>query len=266
MPFPATFDAFVPANFSDFLASANIQPNYVSFDTLNSFPFDIAQKASYEYAQRLLPKIGFLHVLRTYFYALVILFNGFPSGTPGVPQITFQELNTRLYHAAILHDLGWTPGPDSVTHPAHAMSFEIFGGIMAYDHLHAAAPALDAHQVGDIVQSIMLHTSGFEKGTSSAVGILLSLGANFDLIGFNFIGGSVFNRTTVQEIEAAFPRRQFGTYAKDVLNKELDDKPNCIISHYRGVSNNMRCFSSWTKQNIACWYQHHPGWSVGSGG
>ncbi|KAJ7261072.1 hypothetical protein C8J57DRAFT_1232627 [Mycena rebaudengoi] len=198
MPFPATFDAFVPANFSDFLSSAHIKPNYVSFDTLNSLPLDKAQKASYEYAQRLLPKIGFLHVLRTYFYALVILFNGFPSGTPGVPQITFQELNTRLYHAAILHDLGWTSGPESVAHPAHAMSFEIFGGILAYDHLHAAAPALDAHQVGDIVQSIVLHTSVFEIGTSSAVGILLSIAANFDIGGFAVLGGvfnTVFNRT-----------------------------------------------------------------------
>ncbi|KAJ7264404.1 hypothetical protein C8J57DRAFT_1625058 [Mycena rebaudengoi] len=185
----------------------------------------------------MLPKIGFLHVLRTYFYALVILFNGFPSGTPGVPQITFQELNTRLYHAAILHDLGWTPGPDSIAHPARAMSFEIFGGIMAYDHLHSAAPKLDAHQVGDIVQSIMVHTSEFGIGEASAVESLLSLGANFDVGGFDFLGGateSVFNRTTVQQIEKAFPRGNLGTYLRGVLGKEFDLKPNCLLSHFHG--------------------------------
>ncbi|KAJ7210960.1 hypothetical protein C8J57DRAFT_1200492 [Mycena rebaudengoi] len=236
MNFSATFDAFVPANFTAFLASAKIQPNFVSFDTLNSvIPLDGAAKASYEYAQRMLPKIGFLHVVRTYFYALVILFNGFPSGTPGVPQITFQELNTRLYHASILHDLGWTPGPDSVTHPARAMSFEIFGGIMAYDFLHATSPRLDAHQVGDIVQSIMVHTSEFGMGEASAVESVLSLGASFDVDGFNFLGGameSVFNRTTVQQIEKAFPRGKLGTYLRGVLGKEFDLKPNCLASHY----------------------------------
>ncbi|KAJ7264382.1 hypothetical protein C8J57DRAFT_1718754 [Mycena rebaudengoi] len=234
MSFTPTFDAYVPSNFSDFLALAKLQPNYVSFDTLNSLPLDHAQKASYNYALKLLPKIGFLHVLRTYFYALVILFNGFPSNTPGVPQISFQELNTRLYHAAILHDLGLTLGPDSVAHPAHAMSFEIFGGIMAYDHLHATAPRLDAHQVGDIVQSIMLHTSEFGIGNSSAVGMLLVLGSQFDLVGFLGVGGAALNRSTVHEIEEAFPRGQFAAFAKDGLTREFDKKPNCIVSHYRG--------------------------------
>ncbi|KAJ7214240.1 hypothetical protein C8J57DRAFT_1397440 [Mycena rebaudengoi] len=202
----ATFDAFVPANLTAFLASTKVQPNFISFDALNSIiPLDGASKASYEYAQRMLPKIGFLHVLRTYFYALVILFNGFPSGTPGVPQITFQELNTRLYHAAILHDLGWTPGPDSI-----------------------APPLLDAHQVGDIVQSIMVHTSEFGIGEASAVESLLSLGANFDVGGFDFLGGateSVFNRTTVQQIEKAFPRGNLGTYLGRPLLDSIPDGP-----------------------------------------
>ncbi|KAJ7235493.1 hypothetical protein C8J57DRAFT_1728575 [Mycena rebaudengoi] len=209
MSFPATFDAFVPANPTEFFALANIQPNYVSFDTLKAIQLEHTQKASYEYAKKMITKTGFFHCLRTYYFALAILFNGFPSGTPGVPQITFHELNTRLYHAAILHDLGWSTTPEGLAHPAHAMSFEIAGGIMAYDHLHAAAPKLDAHQVGDIVQSIMLHTSSFEAGPASAVGTLLPLGALFDVLGYDANGpGSLdflLNRKTVQEIEKAFP-------------------------------------------------------------
>ncbi|KAJ7264374.1 hypothetical protein C8J57DRAFT_1718750 [Mycena rebaudengoi] len=238
MPFPATFDAFVPANPTEFFALAKIQPNYIPFDALKAIQLEDAHKASYEYANKMLANTGFFHCVRTYYFALTILHNGFPSGTPGVPQITFEELNKRLYHACILHDLGWTAEPEGMAHPAHAMSFEIFGGIMAYDHLHATDPKLDANQVGDIVQSIMLHTSEYAAGPSSAVGMLLPLGALFDVMGYDALGpGSLdflYNRKTVQEIERAYPRGAFAADGAEVLNKEFDTKPNCILSHYRG--------------------------------
>jgi hypothetical protein len=51
---------------------------------------------------------------------------------------------------------------------------------MTYKHLHAAAPSLDPHQVGDIVQSIVLHTSAWVSGNSSANQILLAISAGFD--------------------------------------------------------------------------------------
>ncbi|KAJ6507551.1 hypothetical protein DFH09DRAFT_1438049 [Mycena vulgaris] len=145
-------------------------------------------------------------------------------GTPGVPQIAFEELNRRIYHACILHDLSWTNTTEGLDHPAHAMSFEFHGGIMAYDHLHAAAPALDAIQVGDIVQSIFLHTSQWASGTSSATGMPMYLSAFFD----------VDDRKTVQEIEKHYPRADFGNQTIEVLDGELDKKSNCLISHLPG--------------------------------
>ncbi|KAJ6556876.1 hypothetical protein DFH09DRAFT_1317809 [Mycena vulgaris] len=115
-----------------FFALANIKPDYVPFETLRvAVPLDAAHAASFEYAKRITPAFGFTHVLRCLYFAFAILYNGFPSGTPG-----------------------------ELTHPAHAMTFELHGGIMAYEHLLAAAPDLDAQQLDDdIVQSIVLRTS-----------------------------------------------------------------------------------------------------------
>ncbi|KAJ7697791.1 hypothetical protein B0H17DRAFT_1197129 [Mycena rosella] len=190
------------------------------------------------FVDKTVPHFGFIHSIRCYFYALAILFNAFPSGTPGVPQITFQELNLRLYHTAILHDLGWTNTTEGLDHPAHAMSFELHGGIMAYDHLHATAPALDAYQVGDIVQSIFLHTSQWAGGNSSATGMLMHLSAFFDGAGYDTFGQGFFdpviNRTTVQEIEKAYPRADFGPQAIHTLDEQLEEKPNSLLSHFPG--------------------------------
>ncbi|KAJ6570880.1 hypothetical protein DFH09DRAFT_1362516 [Mycena vulgaris] len=237
-PFPSTFDAYVPSNIQEFFSLSKLQPNYVPFETLRAVPLDSAHAASFEYAQKIVPHFGFIHSIRAYYFALAMLYNGFPSGTPGVPQIAFEELNRRIYHACILHDLGWTNTTEGLDHPAHAMSFEFHGGIMAYDHLHAAAPALDAIQVGDIVQSIFLHTSGWASGTSSATGMLMYLSAFFDVGGYDALGpgsfNSTFSRKTVQEIEKHYPRADFGNQTIEVLDGEIDKKPNCLISHIGG--------------------------------
>jgi cyanamide hydratase family protein with HD domain len=242
MPFPKTFDAYVPSNMQEFFGLTKFKPDYVSFEALRSVPLDPAHTASFEYAKKITPHEGFVHSVRSYYFALAILHNGFPSETPGVPQITFEELARRLYHTCILHDLGWTMTAEGLAHPAHAMTFELHGGIMAYEHLATAAPNLDAHQVGDIVQSIMLHTSQWQSGKSSATGTLMSLSALFDVRGYDAFGpgsfDSLINRKTVQEIEKEHPRGNFATEGIDVLRKEFKEKPNCLLSHFPGgVSN-----------------------------
>ncbi|KAJ7159015.1 hypothetical protein C8R43DRAFT_357934 [Mycena crocata] len=238
MPFHKTFDAYVPSNNQQFFALAKLKPDFVAFDTLRAVPLDPEHKASFEYSKKITPPSGFVHTVRCYYFALAMLHNGFPSGTPGVPQITFEELNRRLYHTCLLHDLGWSHGAEARAHPEHGMTFELHGGIMAYEHLQTAAPALDAQQVGDIVQSIVLHTSQWPEGTSSATAMLLSLSAIFDVGGYDAMGpgslGFLISRKTVQEVEKVYPR---GTFAPDgfgVMNKEFDEKPNCLLSHFPG--------------------------------
>ncbi|KAJ7468935.1 hypothetical protein B0H11DRAFT_2283868 [Mycena galericulata] len=162
----------------------------------------------------------------------------FPSATPGVPQITFEELNRRIYHTCILHDLGWTTTAEGRAHPAHAMTFELHGGIMAYEHLHAAAPALNAQQVGDIVQSIVLHTSDWPFGKVSATKLLISLSAIFDVAGYDAYGPGSFDsfisRKTVQEIEKVYPRGNFAAEGEEVLQREVAEKPDCLLTHFPG--------------------------------
>ncbi|KAJ7321826.1 hypothetical protein DFH08DRAFT_888694 [Mycena albidolilacea] len=236
MSFLKTFDAYVPSNVQEFFALAKVNPEYVPFETLRTIPLDPEHTASFEYAKKITPHAGFIHSIRCYYFALAILRNGFPSGTPGVPQITFEELNRRLYHTCLLHDLGWTMTAEGREHPAHGMTFELHGGIMAYDHLHAAAPSLDAHQVGDIVQSIVLHTLEFPFGKSSATGALMFLSAWFDVCGYHEAGpGSRFvNRRTVQEIEKECPRGSLAIEGKEILDREFLEKPNCLLSHFHG--------------------------------
>ncbi|KAJ7321865.1 hypothetical protein DFH08DRAFT_818242 [Mycena albidolilacea] len=238
MSTPKTFDTFVPSNFPDFLALAKIRPDYISFDALRSVPINDAHKAATAYTEKHLATSAFDHSLRTYYFALAIMHNGFPSGTPGVPQITFEELQKRLYHACVMHDLGWTSHPDGLSHPARKMSFEIFGGIMAYDFLHA---------------SIMLHTTEYTAGQSSAVGTLVTLGASFDVMGYDAFGSGTFNyvhRKTVQEIEKQFPRGTFWKDANETGGKEFDLKPNCIMGHFRGGASacHLCCFPELLKK------------------
>ncbi|KAJ7481947.1 hypothetical protein FB451DRAFT_1171075 [Mycena latifolia] len=213
-------------------------PGYVPFETLRAVPLDAAHVATYGFSKKLTPHYAFLHAIRCFYFALALLYNGFPSGTPGFPQIAFEELAGRLYHASLLHDLGWSSTPEAGAHPAHVMTFELHGGFMAYEHLHATAPDLDAHQVGDIVESITLHTSLWPSGTSSATKTLLTVSVGFDASGYpGQLPGSfdlLFNRTTVQEIEQAYPRGEFALEATEVLNRQWDLKPDCLLSHFPG--------------------------------
>ncbi|KAJ7182910.1 hypothetical protein C8R43DRAFT_968468 [Mycena crocata] len=117
------------------------------------------------------------------------------------------------------------------------MTFELQGGIMAYDQLHRGAPNLTAVQVGDIVQSIVLHTSTWSSGNSSATGALMFLSAFFDIFGYDSPLGpfdALISRTTVQEVEKVYPRREFGPEARETLENQFDEKPNCLISHLAG--------------------------------
>ncbi|KAJ7186577.1 hypothetical protein C8R46DRAFT_1273251 [Mycena filopes] len=241
MGFPQFFDAYVPSNGPAFLAASKITPTYVPFETLKAVEIPAAaQAATFAYAKRITPPGVFGHVLRCFYFALALLHSGFPSGTHGVAQIEFNELALRLYHTTLLHDLGWSNTTEALTHPAHAMTFELHGGIMAYDHLHAAAPNLDPFQVGDIVESIVLHTSQWASGNSSATQILMTLSAFFDVGGFNGTGIAgldykrLFHPQTVREIEEAVPRADFEEAGIAAVDKEFAKKPNCLLGHYPG--------------------------------
>ncbi|KAF7342144.1 hypothetical protein MVEN_01802100 [Mycena venus] len=235
MPFPKTFDAYVPSDGKEFFKLAKFVPNYVPLAELQAVALDDAHHASFALAEKITPPATFAHCSRVYFFGLAMLYNGFPSESPGVPQITLEELVRRWYHCAMLHDLGLTKNEEALRHPANAMSFELHGGFMAYEHLHSVDPTLNPVQVGDIVQGIIVHTSTFHSGKSSAVAMLLKMCTGFDGLGYDAFGpGSLSflqNRKTVQEIEQAFPRGAFGEEALDIVATEMARKPDCLMSH-----------------------------------
>ncbi|KAJ7236647.1 hypothetical protein C8J57DRAFT_1529955 [Mycena rebaudengoi] len=115
MTFPKTFDAYVPSNGADFLALSTFQAEYVPFPTLQAVTVSPASD-SFAYAKRLAPPGAFAHVLRCFYFALALLHTGFPSGTPGVAQIGFEELSLRLYHTSLLHDLALSNNTEVLAH------------------------------------------------------------------------------------------------------------------------------------------------------
>ncbi|KAJ7312837.1 hypothetical protein DFH08DRAFT_821684 [Mycena albidolilacea] len=156
--------------------------------------------------------------------------------------IGFEELSLRLYHTTLLHDLGRLNSTDSevLNPPAHAMTFELHGGCMAYEQLHITAPDFDADQVSDIVQSIVLHTLQWSSGDSSATQVFMSVSALFNIEGHNGTGivGLDFNRLwhpkTMEEIEKAYPWGDFYHQALAAVDREFAQKPNCLVSHFPG--------------------------------
>ncbi|KAJ7598481.1 hypothetical protein C8J56DRAFT_881108 [Mycena floridula] len=233
----ASFDAFVPTTVAEILESFIFQPKFVPFDTIHNEYLELQSsfESTFLFVQNITTPNTFRHSERMVHYGLALLHTSFPQNTPGVPQISFSELSKRFYLAAIMHDIGLTNNTEALAHPAHAMSFELWGAIMAYDHLHETHPELDAVEVGDVAESIALHTTQYPKGTSSATGWLLQNSAVFDIFGYDVYGPGSFdafwNTQTIAEIEKAFPRSSFIAEFETRHAIELAKKPNCIATH-----------------------------------
>lgn len=238
MPVPDTFDAFVPSNFADLFATAEIPP-YIGLTELRELERNVVNKfqPSYLHAQKLCSKMILNHSLRCYYLALAIL-QSFPSKTPSIPQISRDELIGRVYLACILHDLGLSSHEEAIAHPTRDMTFEIHGGILAYEHLRAEyAPDLQLNnsQIADVAQSIMLHTVSFQTGLSSAAGMLLYVSAFIDVVGYDAAPPNTkehaITHDTVREIEKAFPLDGMTLRFGGQIQEMLDAKPNCLVSH-----------------------------------
>jgi hypothetical protein len=225
---------------TEFLGGANLSPDYVPFATLNA-PFlklETKYSATSAYIRKINSVAVLNHSIRCFHYAVALLYSNFPSKGSNATQIATDELLERLYLAALLHDVAITTNDtDVLNHPAHAMSFELHGGILAYEHLRHEYPQLAAEKLGDVVQGIMLHTTTFGKGTSSAAAFLLQTSTVLDIFGFHVFGRdsltALWAKATVGEIEQHYPRGE--TMGKEVqdffVGQELKTKPNCLLSH-----------------------------------
>ncbi|KAA1473893.1 hypothetical protein DENSPDRAFT_840424 [Dentipellis sp. KUC8613] len=233
MSFPETVDAYVPRDIVPFLQHSSIKPKYIPFSTLRHVPLDDTLLASRVYAAQITEPSLYAHAERCYLFSLAVLANGFPRNTPGVPQISFAELHTRLFHTTILHDLGLTYAPEALEHPAGAMSFEIHGGILAYEHLRRIDPKIAPERLGDIVQSIMTHTLVLPQGKTTAAAMLLQLSALFDMLGYDAFGegsmDTMISPETVREIMEVYPRGKQSAQMSAFVGTMLEEKPHCLI-------------------------------------
>ncbi|KAE9400485.1 hypothetical protein BT96DRAFT_1018868 [Gymnopus androsaceus JB14] len=198
MAIPQTFDAFVPSNFGQLIAKGNFKPTYVSLEELKK-TFDTAEfRKSYELAKKLDSESIFNHSLRMYYYSLAILHSGFPSKHPlRPPNCATNEAVT--------------------THPSHDMTFEFTGGIITFEHLASDTygPLLDASEIGDVTQSIMLHTIG-----------------GYDAFGKPEFLECMLHPDTVKEIRDAIPKEQVAKEFLSDFEEMVKVKPNCILAHY----------------------------------
>ncbi|KAA1473894.1 hypothetical protein DENSPDRAFT_882364 [Dentipellis sp. KUC8613] len=233
MSFPNTVDAFVHRDMSVFFQHANIKPTYIPLSILQSITLDVTHLASRSYAASVTEPSMYAHAERCYLFALAILANGFPSGTVGVLQIPFSELHARLFHTTLLHDLGLTHAPEALEHPAHAMSFELHGGMLAYEHLRRVDTHIAPERLGDVVQSIMTHTLALPHGKTTAVGMLLQLSALFDMLGYDAVGpgsfASLISRKTVREVLKVYPRGNQSGQMEAFMGNMLKEKPHCLL-------------------------------------
>jgi hypothetical protein len=240
-----TYSAFVPSNVSAFALLGNFTspiPPFVPFNEINELlqPLDEKYNLSHQYVTQVNSPSILNHNLRMICYSFGLLLSGFPSKPSfGSTQIPTEVLTERIYLSSMLHDLGVSKDPVTLEHPAHTMTFELFGGFLAYDHLHAIKyPSVDNAFIGDVVQSTLLHTSIFDTGNSSAAAMLLHLSAFLDILGWEAFGPDVFprfwNNQTIAQIEEAFPRLELSDEFADDVEEMLKDKPDCILSHYVG--------------------------------
>jgi hypothetical protein len=83
----------------------------------------------------------------------------------------------------------------------------------------------------------MLHTTTFDKGTSSAVAFLLQFCSVLDILGFHVFGRDsltvLWAKATVGDIEKHYPRGEtLGDQVRAFFSEqEVKNKPSCLITH-----------------------------------
>ncbi|KAJ7251003.1 hypothetical protein C8J57DRAFT_1238870 [Mycena rebaudengoi] len=231
MTFPKTFDAYVPSNGADFLALSTFQAEYVPFPTLQAVTTRLSGRV------RSRPPVLLLCARP--------LHTGFPSGTPGVAQIGFEELSLRLYHTSLLHDLALLNNTEVLAHPAHAMTFELQDA----NDLRALARCGPQSRSASDRRHRAEHRSSQHLGTrpptrSSWQSVQGLTPAEY----FNGTGivnyTRLWNPKTVAEIEKAYPYGDAYAEAAGLITREVTQKPNCLFSHIPGgldgLLNNLR--------------------------
>ncbi|KAG9121029.1 hypothetical protein FRC07_003190 [Ceratobasidium sp. 392] len=190
------------------------------------------------------------HSRRGFFYASALLdpaLGLFPSET--VANAKRQgSLEENMWLAAMLHDV--TLVPEVQDDLANQLSFEIQGGILAHEYLSYPQPqvttstrqwgtsssnratpetSLSKYQIGEVVESIVVHTDALQPGRINLCAQVTHLGIMLDAVG----GGPpneilrLWNPETIANGANEWPRTKDHAALVDPIRRELDTKPGC---------------------------------------
>ena len=159
------------------------------------------------YAQQHLPEPTFNHSMRVYHYGRAIQLQHFP-------QWTFSAETYML--CCLLHDIGTTPENLKAT----LMSFEFYGGMLAYDLL--TKQGAEKAQAEAVMEAVVRHQDVGKVGTITAIGQLLQLATIFDNMGGH---SELVHQETIQSVVAAHPRLGWSKCFHDTIREENGLKP-----------------------------------------
>ncbi|CAE6476762.1 unnamed protein product [Rhizoctonia solani] len=192
------------------------------------------------------------HSRRSFFYASALLDPelGFfpPEAVANAKKLGLEE---NMWLAAMLHDV--TLVPEVQDNLANQLSFEIQGGILAHEYLSYPQPQvtsntlhwgtssnnrttpstpLPKYQVGEVVESIVVHTDSMQPGRLNLCAQAMHLGIMLDAIG----GGPptdilrMWHPHTILNGATKWPRTKGNEALVEPLMRELETKPGCHIT------------------------------------
>ncbi|QLI66700.1 uncharacterized protein G6M90_00g032570 [Metarhizium brunneum] len=187
-----------------------------------TFPFDdVVVEKTMEYAKKVLHPETFNHSMRVYFYGMAITKQHFPKLASELNPVTWAL-------TCLLHDLG--TAEEFLT--ATRMSFDIYGGIKALQALKDFGATTD--QAEAAAEAIIRHEDMGVDGEITYMGQLIQLATTFDNTGFHpHVAGfkTLIHRSTVAEINEAYPRLKWCAFFSDIIRMEETLKPWCHSTH-----------------------------------
>lgn len=148
------------------------------------------------------------HLRRSHFFAAALLDPTLGLFSAEILKLAKAEnIEETLWHAIMLHELGWTPENIKQKTP---MSFELVGAIQAYNYLNEhTARALTKWQIDDITEGILQHTDLLMPGKASLLVQIMHLGIGVDAVGQPLeVFKSLFHEETLRNVLREWPREE----------------------------------------------------------
>ncbi|KAH7334959.1 hypothetical protein B0J17DRAFT_770490 [Rhizoctonia solani] len=189
---------------------------------------------------------------RSFFYASALLDPelGFfpPEAVANAKNLGLEE---NMWLAAMLHDVVLVPEVQDAL--ANQLSFEIQGGILAHEYLSYPQPQvtsgtlhwgtnsnnrvtppkpLPKYQVGEVIESIVVHTDSMQPGRLNLCAQATHLGIMLDALG----GGPptdilrMWHPNTILNGATEWPRTKGNVSLVEPLMREIETKPGCHLT------------------------------------